>query len=415
MRPVARKPIWDQQMNHSAMINELRKVLDMTRALKLKLSLPGLLAVGLVASPISSLSQTFRLAALVVNQTIDWDGWDAVIDSFDSANPNWSTNGQYDPAKAKDNGDVMVGGSITDSVGIATVNIYGHVQVGVGGSIFVGSLGGVGERSWQAAHPGQIEPGWFAQSTIAIPPDVSFPYQSGLSPGPGDVVTTNCLNGSDCTVQTNHYDHVLYSGDYYATNLSGAAIVLGTARLVLPNGLDMYGNDEIVIYPGSCVSIFVGTNSTIGGNGIINASGFARNCEILGTPGVTNLTFNVNGSFVGVLVTPEAVVRLDGAGTHMNDFIGALVANSLNLNGNFGFHFDERLIAAQPLLDSPMWSNNNAFSFSVVGAPGFSYAVESSTNLTDWVSSGTNVSPYTFVDSSASNCLQRYYRAVRVP
>ena len=83
-------------------------------AMKLKFCFVGLLALVLIGTPILGLSQSFPLAAVVANQTIDWNGWKVVIDSFDSANPNWSTAGSYDPAKAKENGDVIVGGSITD-------------------------------------------------------------------------------------------------------------------------------------------------------------------------------------------------------------------------------------------------------------------------------------------------------------
>ena len=82
--------------------------------MKLKLCFVGLLALVLIGGPIRGFSQTFRLAAVIANQTIDWNGWKVMIDSFDSANPNWSTAGSYDSAKAKENGDVIVGGSITD-------------------------------------------------------------------------------------------------------------------------------------------------------------------------------------------------------------------------------------------------------------------------------------------------------------
>ncbi len=49
------------------------------------------------------------------------------------------------------------------------------------------------------------------------------------------------------------------------------------------------------------IAIFVGTNSSIGGNGIINQSGFwpAKLSNFLGTPAVTALSVNFNGEFVG--------------------------------------------------------------------------------------------------------------------
>ncbi len=56
--------------------------------MKLRLCIAGLIALALTTVPIRGLSQSFRLAALVVSQTIDWNGNIGFIDSFDSANPN---------------------------------------------------------------------------------------------------------------------------------------------------------------------------------------------------------------------------------------------------------------------------------------------------------------------------------------
>lgn len=62
-----------------------------------------------------------------------------------------------------------------------------------------------------------------------------------------------------------------------------------------------------------------------------------------------------------------------------------------------------------PTLDTPM-STGNQFSFSVSGVTGYQYVVQTSTNLTDWVSLQTNTAPFTFVDPNAVAFSQRYYR-----
>ena len=266
----------------------------------------------------------------------------------------------------------------------------------------------------QSDAPGQIEPGWLSYDTIAAFPDVVFPYTSALVPSPGEIVLTNCTSGTNCNVATNHYDHVMYNGDYYTTDLSGSTIVVGTARLVLPNGLKMQGNDGIIIATGGSITIYAGgTNDTVGGNGIIVKSGLARDCKIFCTPSVTALALNGNGLFIGVLVAPEAELRVNGGGFAIEDFMGALVANSLKLNGYFNFHFDESLIPGPAQLGPPSLNSNQVL-FSVTGKPGFSYFVEASTNLSDWGSLVTNTSPFTFVDAY-TNFFRRYYRAVHVP
>ena len=143
---------------------------------------------------------------------------------------------------------------------------------------------------------------------------------------------------------TNHYDHVLATGDYYTSDLSGTTLVTGTARLVMPNGLNMSGNDQVTIATGGGLTLYSGGNSlTIGGNGVINKTGYAANFIAYATPTVTSLTLNGNGTFIGVLVASEANTRMNGGGTGVDDFTGALLVNSVTMNGHFNFHYDEAL------------------------------------------------------------------------
>lgn len=143
---------------------------------------------------------------------------------------------------------------------------------------------------------------------------------------------------------TNHYDNVLLSGDYVASSLSGTVYVHGKARLVLPNGLSMSGNDAFIIGPNGSVEAYAaGTSVTVGGNGVINPSGFAGNFILYCTPSVTSFTLNGNGEFTGVLVAPNAELNLNGGGNSDQDFIGCLMVDTVRLNGHFKFHYDEAL------------------------------------------------------------------------
>lgn len=152
------------------------------------------------------------------------------------------------------------------------------------------------------------------------------------------------LTQTSTVYTTNHYDHVLQSGDYYAENLSGTVYVAGQARLVLPDGLNMSGNDQFVVGPQGSISVYAGGSSiTIGGNGVINPSGFAGNFIVYCAPSVTDFTLNGNGEFTGVLVAPNADIKMNGGGNSDEDFIGALMVNSVRMNGHFKFHYDEAL------------------------------------------------------------------------
>jgi len=147
------------------------------------------------------------------------------------------------------------------------------------------------------------------------------------------------------TFTTNHYEHVIQNGDYYASGtFSGKTIVTGKARLVLANGLNMSGNDQFIIAPGGSLEIYAAGNSiTIGGNGVLNPSGFAGNFIVYCTPSVTDFTLNGNGEFTGVLIAPYADIKMNGGGNAAEDFIGCLMVNSVRMNGHFKFHYDEAL------------------------------------------------------------------------
>lgn len=146
------------------------------------------------------------------------------------------------------------------------------------------------------------------------------------------------------TYTTNSYHNVIGNGDYYDGWLHGTTIVTGKARLVLPNGLNMARGDGITIAPGGSLLIYSGgTGITIGGNGVMNANGFAGNFIVYCDKTVTSFTLNGNGEFTGVLVAPNADLTMNGGGNSAEDFTGALMVNSVRMNGHFNFHYDEAL------------------------------------------------------------------------
>jgi hypothetical protein len=51
------------------------------------------------------------------------------------------------------------------------------------------------------------------------------------------------------------------------------------------------------------------------------------------------------------------------------------------------------------------------FAINISGVSNYQYVVQASTNLVNWASVETNISPFTFIDSNASGFQQRYYRA----
>jgi hypothetical protein len=81
----------------------------------------------------------------------------------------------------------------------------------------------------------------------------------------------------------------------------------------------------------------------ISGNGVVNETGFAKNYVALAAPSVTTVRLDGNGTFTGVLVSPNGNITLNGSGSNVYDFIGSLMVNTVTMNGRFKFHYDEAL------------------------------------------------------------------------
>jgi hypothetical protein len=116
------------------------------------------------------------VGALVARQTVNAKGNTLVTDSYDSMDPNHSTNGLYNAATRKAGGNVCVSESVV--VSVANASIYGRVKVGPTGTVSVGPNGRVGDLDWIG--PG-IQPGWFGNDLRICWPEVKPPYSSGFA------------------------------------------------------------------------------------------------------------------------------------------------------------------------------------------------------------------------------------------
>jgi hypothetical protein len=132
--------------------------------------------------------------------------------------------------------------------------------------------------------------------------------------------------------------------------------VAGAAVLYVPPSgrINLTGNDQIYIAPSSGIQtnslkIFAGPSTTsLGGRGVVNATGNALNFSYLGLPSNINFGLAANAAFVGTIYCPNAALVLGGGGSTTYDFVGASVSNTVKMNGGFNFHYDENLRRAGP-------------------------------------------------------------------
>lgn len=389
---------------------------------------------------VTAFKPPFFNAAMVAKGSIDMNGNNVTVDSFDSGIAGKNVNGQWASSVSGDEGIVASLGGITNSsVSIGNANIYGDLYSGVNEQTNIGNNGFVGTHQFAATNGSGFEPGHAFNDANFTFPDTSFPYgaggglaptsntvsvitgtnftaftnanttslPSGLTngqyvgpivtnasdiitptyPGPmpglftnTTVVTTSSYPGPEPGLGTNYskngktitgyyynslqynytnttysytvfsttpaytnitYADVLSGGNYYSANGLGNTIVTGPSTLVLPNG---YSISTLTIAPGGSLTLYVGgTTLSLAGNQVINQEGLAQDLIIYAATTVTSVSFSGNAAFTGVIVAPNATATMNGGGNNEVDYSGALMVNSVTMNGHFNFHYDVAL------------------------------------------------------------------------
>ena len=245
---------------------------------------------------------------MVAKGQIDLSGNNIKTDSFDSTDPAYSTGGAYDPAKAKDNGDIATNSAMIDSLDVWNADIFGKASTGPGGTVKIGPNGSVGSAAWHLAGNKGIEPGWSSDDMNVSFPDVSVPFSGGaLTPSSGSVGGTN-------------YDYVVTSGNWELASLSmngnEKLIALGDAVLYVSGSVSLTGNAYITVATNSTLKLYVGgPSASFGGNGIANTPGSATNFVYYGLPTNTSLSMSGNAAFTGAIYAPSAAFTLGGGGS----------------------------------------------------------------------------------------------------
>jgi hypothetical protein len=265
-------------------------------------------------------------AGLVVRSSVELNGNNVLIDSYNSRDPLKSTNGRYDPLKAGDRGDVVCADGIKDSLYVGNADIYGRVFTGPTASVRVGPQGGVGTHAWRnAGHRGEVQPGYWIKDFNMSFPDVTMPYTTAPAPQGG------VYNGTT-------YGTVLGTGNWMTTRLSGNTIVTGNATILVTDRID-YQNGSLEIAPGASLKIYMAGQTTLIGT-TINGNSSATNLYYYGLPSNKQIDIKTGGAaFTAAIYAPNAELFINGS----NQLFGGAVVNSARLVGNCQLHFDEAL------------------------------------------------------------------------
>lgn len=146
---------------------------------------------------------------------------------------------------------------------------------------------------------------------------------------------------------TTDYEHILDSGDYRLDfiNLAGTEqmLVRGNARLWVVSSIKMAGGSQITIANTGTLQVWVGGEVDIKGKGLVNGTQDATRVSLYGLPTCTSISFGGNAAWTGTIYAPQADFKSSGGGGANYDVVGAVIVNTVSMNGHFEFHYDENL------------------------------------------------------------------------
>ncbi len=265
------------------------------------------------------------------------------LDSFDSTNPQGSTNGKYDPAKRSANGLALSNSTEPDAVHVGTGHVYGRVTSGPGpltgpDATMTYTSGSVGDTEWNASNSG-IEDGHASNDANVQFNDVTAPFSwgSGATPVGGW--------GADGT----NYNWVIGPGNNQlaSVNISVGKKMLVTGDATLYVSGDFYTSGTtstagyVYLAPGASLKLYIGGNGSVSGTGIINGSGYAKNFSVFGLPTCTALSYNGSSEFIGTVYAPSADFRFSGSAGGF----GSFTANTVTVSGGAHIAYDKGLNA----------------------------------------------------------------------
>ena len=269
--------------------------------------------------------------------TINFSGGGS-LDSFDSSDPRYSTNGQYDPAKRQANGMALSNASVADAIHVDTAHIYGSVSTGPSATVTVNS-GAVGDAAFNAAPTGTHIQGGHQTADANVQFDAvvaPFVYGSGSTPVSGFSGGTN-------------YNYVVDGAANTKRNLAGGVNIGGGKSMIITGGdVTLYvngnfttsGSGFVYVAPGASLKLYVAGVLTVSGTGVVNGAGLASNLNIYGL-GTTkdNWAYSGSSAFIGTVYSPYDQFTFSGSA----GAFGSFSANNVVISGGASVHYDEHL------------------------------------------------------------------------
>jgi hypothetical protein len=228
----------------------------------------------------------------------------------------------------RDNGSIASVQVVDEAVDIGNAEIRGWVATGGGNPVWrnnatVGSF---------ETPDGVVDEDRISKDFTSSFPDVEVPDPELI---PLTYLGQNEI-GDPLVPQYWTADSVHLSGNESEAQLR----IRGHVTMIVENDFTMGGNGRVIIEEGASLTLYVGGDLGITGNGIANHPGTPRNLQIYGFgDGINNWSLGGTADLFAAVYAPNANVDIRGT----SEFRGAVVGNQVMLNGNTYFLYDEDL------------------------------------------------------------------------
>jgi hypothetical protein len=260
--------------------------------------------------------------------TIDLTNQNIVIDSYDSKDPNKSTNGLYDAAKQQQNGDIATDGQLIEA---GNAHIYGDVATNSGTVTGVANITGtqrtdfyqepipVGAPSWSIVNPTVTN----VSGTTTIQADSTSGSTASRYQLSGVTLNSKVLTIAGNADGSPSYVEIYVTGD-----------------------ISVGGNGQIVLGAGVKAKIYFAGNVDISGNGILNTNNEPADLQMYGiapTDGSNkHVSLGGNGQIMAAVYAPNDDVTVNGGGTSGHVY-GSVIGKTVTMTGVTNLHYDEAL------------------------------------------------------------------------
>lgn len=237
-------------------------------------------------------------------------------------------------------------------VSLQNSDIYGYAAIGTDDLTGI-TVGATGRLAGNFAAGTGIDASRVTYDFTASFPDVPAPTNSGASAG--NILAPITINKSlpevgDTMTGTTYYYYVSSMALNASKTLEIGAAGAANVVMVFTGNVTLGGSAQIVIHPGSNLTIYAAGDFEIGGTaGILNGTttnpSNPINFKLLGTrteadivSGMSMQVFNVRGVgyLSAVIFAPNANVTVNGTG----DTYGSVVGNRADMVGSGNFHQD---------------------------------------------------------------------------